>query len=74
MVDRPGAPQLDLFTYGKENKAYNEDAYLFPIQLDEKIGGIAPFPSAVLTVFAQEHELMLVSRLKSPFWSEHQRC
>ena len=22
MVGRPGAPQLDLFTYGKENKAY----------------------------------------------------
>ena len=61
MVGRPGAPQLDLMTYGKENKAYKKDVYLFPIQLDEKLRVLhLPALSAVLTVFAQEDEVMLV--------------
>ena len=67
--------QLDLLTYGKENKAVQENAYLFPIQLDEKFAVLhLPALSAVLTVFAQQHEFMLVSRLKGPFRGEHQRC
>ena len=75
MVGRPGPPQLDLLTYGKENKPYEKDAYLFPIQLDEKFPVLhLPALSAVITVFAQEHEFMLVSRLKGPFRGEHQRC
>ena len=75
MVGRPGPPQLDLLTYGKENKAYKKDAYLFPIQLDDKFAVLhLPALSAVLTVFAQEHEFIMVSRLKGPFRGEHQRC
>ena len=61
--------------YGKENKAYKKDTYLFPIQVDAKLAVLhLPALSAVLTVFAQEHEFMLVSRLKGPFRGEHQRC
>ena len=66
IVGRPGAPQLDLLTYGKENKPYKKDVYLFPIQLDEKLAVLhLPALGAVLTVFAQEHQFMLVSRFKA---------
>ena len=56
MVGTPGAPQLDLLTYGKENKAYKKDVHLFPIQLDEKLTVLhLPALGAVLTFFAKEH-------------------
>ena len=72
MVGRPGPPQLDLLTYGKENKAYKKDADLFPIQLDEKFAVLhLPALSAVITVFAQEHAFLLVS-VMGPFRGEHQ--
>ena len=59
----------------RKNKAYKKDACLFPIQLDDNFAVLhLPALSAVLTVFAQEHEFMLVSRLKGPFRGEHQRC
>ena len=56
MVGRPGAPQLDLLTYGKENKACKKDVYLFPLQLDEKLAVLHPHAhGAVLTFFAKKH-------------------
>ena len=53
MVGRTGAPQLDLLTYGKENKACKKDVYLFPIQLDGKLMVLRL--GAVLTKFSKEH-------------------
>ena len=35
-LHRPGAPQLDLLTYGKESAAFKTHVYLIPKQLDVK--------------------------------------
>ena len=57
MVGRPGALQLD---------SCKKHVYFFPIQLDEKLAVLhLPALGAVLTVFAQEHQFMLVSRFKA---------
>ena len=37
-----GPPQLDLLTYGKENKPYKKDAYSLPDTARREISGIAP--------------------------------
>ena len=56
VVNRPGAPQLDLLTYGKESAAFETHVYLFPRQLDEKVAVLhLPALGSVLTFFAKEH-------------------
>ena len=65
-LHRPGAPQLDLLTYGKESAAFETHVYLFPKQLDEKVAILhLPALGAVLTFFAKEHAVHVRGRLKA---------
>ena len=65
-LHRPGAPQLDLLTYGKESAAFKTHVYLIPKQLDVKVAILhLPPLGAVLTFFAKEHAVHVRARLKA---------
>merc|ERR1712061_729886 len=64
--------QLDLFKNWKETKAYKNDVYLLPKELDEKVASLhLPALGAVLTVPTQVQADYIGVKMTGPFQAGH---
>merc|ERR1712064_141219 len=66
--------QLDLLRNWKETKAYKNEVYLLPKELDEKVAKLhLPALGAELTVLTQEQEDYIGVKVEGPFKGPHYR-
>ena len=66
--------QLDLLKNWKETKAYKNDVYLLPKELDEKVAKLhIPALGAELTVLSQEQADYIGVKVDGPFKGPHYR-